>query len=117
MLSASPSDVVEQNWWASSRWGLLSQLPASWALRASGMPLDMQPRDVIGAIAPRAVFILGGELDDIVPVFMARQLYQSAGEPKELWIVHGARHGDYARVAPQEYNARLVEYFRRNLLN
>jgi uncharacterized protein len=117
MLSASPSDVVEQNWWATSRWGLLSQLPAYWALRASGMPLDMQPRDVIGGIAPRAVFILGGNLDDVVPVYMARQLYQSAGEPKELWIVQGAHHGDYARVAPQEYYTRLVGYFRRNLLN
>jgi len=117
MLSASPSDVVEQNWWATSTWGLLSQLPTYWALRASGMPLDMQPGDVVGTIAPRAVFILGGDLDDVVPVYMARQLYQSAGEPKELWIVHGAHHDDHARIAPHEYRTRLVEFFRRNLLN
>ena len=42
-LAACPNDVVEQNWVTSDSWGLLSQLPTYWALRASGMPLDMLP--------------------------------------------------------------------------
>ncbi len=114
-LAGCPTDVVEQNWVASNKWGLLSQLPTYWALRASGMPLDMLPKDIIGAIAPRPVFILGGEFDRAVPAYMARQLFAAAGEPKALWIVPRAHHVDYPRVAPQEYGARLTEFFQRVL--
>jgi dipeptidyl aminopeptidase/acylaminoacyl peptidase len=114
-LAGCPTDVVEQNWVASNKWGLLSQLPTYWALRASRMPLDMLPKDIVGAIAPRPVFILGGEFDRAVPAYMARQLFAAAGEPKALWIVPRAHHVDYARVAPQEYGARLTEFFQRVL--
>lgn len=117
VLAASPTDVVEQVRLISSRWGPLSQLPSYWALRNSGMPLDMRPMDVIGRIAPRALLILGGDRDSAVPEYMARQLFANAGNPKALWIVPGAHHGDYARAAPREYPARLIEFFRQNLLN
>jgi uncharacterized protein len=116
-LAASPTDVVEQNWVTSGRWGLLSQLPQYWALRVSGMPLDMLPKDVIGRIAPRPVFLINGELDTSVPPFMARQLAAAAGDPKELWMVPGAHHGDYAQIAPRQYRERLIDFFRRTLLN
>jgi dipeptidyl aminopeptidase/acylaminoacyl peptidase len=116
-LAACPSDIVEQTRLASNRWGLLSELPAVWALRASGMPFtDMLPKDVIGRIAPRAVLLLGGDSDPIVPESMIQSLYRSAQEPKELWIVHGAGHGGYANLAPREYTRRLVGFFRRTLV-
>ena len=115
-LAASPNDVVEQNWLATSRWGLLTQIPNYLALRAYGQSLDMLPKDVIGNIAPRPVFIIGGELDDLVPKFMALQLYRAAGDPKELWIVPGAHHVDYAQVAPADYRSRVAEFFERTLL-
>ncbi|MEA3134260.1 MAG: uncharacterized protein QOG17_2106 [Gammaproteobacteria bacterium] len=117
VLASSPTDVVEQNWLATDEWGLLTQVPCYLALRLYGQSLDMLPKDVIGAIAPRAVLILGGDLDTLVPQFMARQLYAAAGSPKELWIVPGARHGDYERVAPQEYRSRVTEFFQHTLLN
>jgi len=116
-LAASPNDVVEQNWVTSDQWGLLSQLPTYWALRVSGMPLDMRPKDVIGRIAPRAVFIVNGLLDRTVPPYMARELFAAAGEPKTLWLVPEAHHGDYAQVMPQEYQARLTDFFRHALLD
>jgi dipeptidyl aminopeptidase/acylaminoacyl peptidase len=116
-LAASPTDVVEQNWVTSKQWGLLSQLPQYWALRVSGMPLDMRPKDVIGAIAPRAILIINGDLDTSVPPYMARQLAAAAGNPKELWMVPGAHHGDYAKVVPEQYRDRLADFFRRTLLN
>jgi dipeptidyl aminopeptidase/acylaminoacyl peptidase len=114
-LAASPNDVVEFNWLATSRWGLLTQLPCYWALRMGGTPLDMLPKDIIGQIAPRPLLILNGDEDTLVPEWMARQLYAAAHEPKELYIVHGAHHADYAKVAPQEYAGRLVEFYRRTL--
>jgi dipeptidyl aminopeptidase/acylaminoacyl peptidase len=116
-LVSSPNDVVEQNWLATDQWGLLTQLPCYLALRAYGQSLDMMPKDVIGSIAPRAVFILGGELDTLVPNFMTLQLYAAAGTPKELWIVPRAHHADIARFAGREYRNRVTEFFRGALLD
>ncbi len=114
-LAAAPTDVVELNWLATSRWGLLSQLPCYWALRVAGTPLDMTPKDVIGRIAPRHLLIVNGDRDGLVPEWMSRQLFDAAGNPKELYIVHGAHHADYSITAPRDYAARLVEFYRRTL--
>jgi uncharacterized protein len=115
VLESCPSDVVEQNWLATARWGLLSQLPMYWALRASGQPLDMKPKDIAWAISPRPLLVIGGELDDLVPAFMSRQIYAAAREPKELWIVKGAHHTDFSQLTPEEYSRRLVEFYSRLL--
>jgi dipeptidyl aminopeptidase/acylaminoacyl peptidase len=114
-LTASPNDVVEQNWLATDDWGLLTQIPNYLALRAYGQSLDMMPKDVIGKIAPRPVFIIGGELDELVPKYMVLQLYAAAGDPKELWIVPHAQHVDYGQVAADEYRTRVTEFFKRSL--
>jgi len=116
-LVSSPNDVVEQNWLATDQLGLLTQLPCYLALRAYGQSLDMMPKDVIGSIAPRAVFILGGDRDTLVPKFMTLQLYAAAGTPKELWIVPRAHHADIPRFAPREYRDRVTDFFRHALLD
>jgi dipeptidyl aminopeptidase/acylaminoacyl peptidase len=114
-LVSSPSDVVEQNWLATMKWGLLTQVPCYLALRAYGQSLDMLPKEVIGSIAPRGVFLIAGALDALVPQFMAQQLYQAAGDPKELWIAPRAHHDDFSRVAGAEYRARVTDFFTRRL--
>jgi dipeptidyl aminopeptidase/acylaminoacyl peptidase len=115
-LVSSPSEVVEHNWLAAAKWGLLSQVPCYLALRAYGQSLDMPPKNVIGSIAPRAVLIVGGDLDPLVPAFMARQLFSAAGSPKELWLVPRAHHADFAQLAGPEYRNRLAGFFHRALL-
>lgn len=115
-LVSSPNEVVEHNWLATAKWGLLTQLPCYWALRAYGQSLDLPPNEVIGSIAPRAVLIIGGVLDPLVPVFMAQQLFAAAGSPKELWLVPRAHHADFAQIAGPEYRNRLAGFFARTLL-
>jgi dipeptidyl aminopeptidase/acylaminoacyl peptidase len=115
-LVSSPNEVVEHNRLATARWGLLTQVPCYLALRAYGQSLDMPPKNVIGSIAPRAVLIVGGDLDPLVPAFMARQLFSAAGSPKELWLVPGAHHADFAQIAGPEYRNRLAGFFDRALL-
>jgi uncharacterized protein len=110
-LVSSPNDVVEQNWLATAKWGLLSQVPCYLALRAYGQSLDLLPKNVIGSIAPRAVLIVGGELDALVPAFMAQQLFSAAGSPKELWLIPRAHHADFAQIAGPEYRNRLAGFF------
>jgi dipeptidyl aminopeptidase/acylaminoacyl peptidase len=116
ILAGCPTDAVEQTRVEFSARGLLSEIPADLALRTSGMPLDMRPKDIVGGIAPRPVFLIAGELDRTVPPYMAQQLFAAAGDPKELWIVPGAHHADYGLVAPKEYDGRIVEFFTRTLL-
>jgi dipeptidyl aminopeptidase/acylaminoacyl peptidase len=114
-LVSSPHDVVEHNWLATQSWGLLSQVPCYLALRVHGQSLDMRPKDVIGAIAPRAVFIIAAALDTLVPKFMMEQLFAAAGDPKEAWIAPHARHADLAHAAGPEYRTRVVDFFSRTL--
>jgi dipeptidyl aminopeptidase/acylaminoacyl peptidase len=116
VLAALPHDVVAFTRRATRRWGLLSELPAYLALRAGGTPLDMPPKDVIGAISPRPVLIIGGELDPLVPQRMAKLMFAAARDPKELYIVPGGHHADYAQVALKEYRAHVVDFYRRALI-
>lgn len=116
VLAGCPTDAVEQTKIEFSKWGIFSEIPAYIALRASGMPLDMRAIDVVGLIAPRPVLLIGGEFDTTVPAYMARQLFDAARDPKELLIVPNAHHADYGLIAPESYDARIVDFFTRNLL-
>ena len=99
------------------QWGPLTAWPAVWAAHLAGMDLDgRRPRDVATLIAPRPIFIVAGSADDTVPPANARALYAAAHEPKTIWIVDGAHHGDYAAVAGWEYTERLVRFFDDSLL-
>ena len=100
-----------------ARWGPLSSRSAVWAAHLGGMDLDgRRPEDVAHLIAPRPVFIVGGSVDDIIPPDNARALAAAAHEPKTLWIVEGAHHGDFSAVAGAEYAERLVKFFDDALL-
>ena len=77
---------------------------------------DLPPKNVIGSIAPRAVLIVGGDLDRLVPAYVPRQLFSAAGSPKELWLVPRAHHDDFAQIAGPEYRNRVTGFFDRTLL-
>ncbi len=117
VLASTPNDVVKQNWLATAKWGLLTQIPCYLALRLYGQSLDMMPKDVIGGIAPRPVLLLAGGLDTLVPPFMSEQLFAAAGNQAQLWVVPNAHHSDYGQAAPDEYRVRLIDFFSRTLLN
>jgi len=55
----------------------------------------------------RPVLIIHGTADTTVPVAEAHTLYQSANDPKELYIVEGAGHNDVASVAGRQYGERV----------
>jgi dipeptidyl aminopeptidase/acylaminoacyl peptidase len=117
VLAATPSDIIDQTRWEHRKYGPFSQIPAVWALQWSGMPVQSRsPLIGVGSIAPRPILIIGGSADTTVPPSMERALYRAAGQPKQLWIVPGAHHGQYARVAADEYGRRLVEFFSSALL-
>jgi dipeptidyl aminopeptidase/acylaminoacyl peptidase len=117
VLLAVPTDYAALTHWQHREWGLLSELPAALALRRSGMPTaELRPIDVVAEIAPRPLALVRGSADGTVPEFMTRALYDAARAPKSLWIIPGAKHGDYAQAAPSAYRSRLVRFFSDNLL-
>ena len=98
------------------KWGFLSEWPARWALRDSGVFLAGNSAvGRVSGISPRAIFIIGQTGDMVVPASMVRQLGEAARPPKQLWLIDGAQHGDYEQAAGPEYARRLCAFFEENL--
>jgi dipeptidyl aminopeptidase/acylaminoacyl peptidase len=117
ILEATFADALEQTLAAlGGRRGLVKQWPARLAYWWEGMDLRaMRPADAVPSISPRPVLIIGGSRDTVVPAWMVQKLFDAAREPKQLWIVPGAEHGGYDRIAPDEYRRRIGEFFDRTL--
>ena len=116
VLASTPFDLDAETRLANRHWGVLSELPALWALhRYRGQVVDLPPAEAVHQLAPRAVLVLGGERDGMVPPRACRQLFAAASDPKELWIVPGAGHAGFAAVAPRAYAQHLVGFFSRAL--
>lgn len=62
------------------------------------------------------VFILHGTADDRIDYRYSEQLFAAMNEPKELWLIQGARHNNMVEVGGQEYAKRIRAFFRRYLL-
>lgn len=98
------------------KWAPVSANIAIWAFQREGINVNaVRPIDRIASLSPRPVlFIYGSE--DSVSLPSARRFYNAAREPKEFWVVEGAGHGQYAKVAPKEYRKRLLTFFGQALL-
>lgn len=49
--------------------------------------------EAVGALSPRPVLFAHGSADEILPAACSRDLYARAGEPKQLVLYPGCRHG------------------------
>lgn len=76
-------------------------------------PEHYSPKYNIPKIAPRPVFIIHGRYDNLVPAAQAKMLYKRAGDPKEIWLVPGARHNKSAEVGGYEYKQRLMDFYQK----
>ena len=59
------------------------------------------------------ILFIHGEKDDFVPPEMARQLYEAASGPRELYLVQEAGHAESARIAPKQYWAAVDGFLKR----
>jgi len=64
-------------------------------------------------IAPRPWLMIHGAKDAYIGLDIARGLFQEAREPKELWVVPGAKHNRCREVRPEEYSERVGTFFAR----
>ncbi len=57
------------------------------------------------------IFILHGTEDRLIKSSYSQQLYESAGDPKELWLIENANHSNMAEVGGEEYYKRILDFF------
>ena len=74
-----------------------------------------RPMDVIARISPRPILIIHGTDDFVIPIDNSQRNFAAAREPKQLWLVPGAKHGQAHMVAKAEYEKRVDEFFRSAL--
>lgn len=84
-------------------------------LNLAANPERYSPKYNIPKIAPRPVFIIHGRYDNLVPAAQAKMLFKCAGEPKEIWLVPGAKHNKCAEVGGYEYKQRLADFYKKYL--
>jgi fermentation-respiration switch protein FrsA (DUF1100 family) len=71
---------------------------------------DISPIKALPALAGRPLLLIEGSQDEQVTPDNQRALYAAASEPRELWSVPSA-HADGHRVARQEYERRVLEFW------
>lgn len=77
-------------------------------------PERLRPIERIATVAC-PVLIIAGEHDRRTTVDESLGLFHAAPTPKHLWIIPGAKHEDFYRFAPSEYQGRVLEFFRDTL--
>lgn len=61
------------------------------------------------------IFVIAGENDRHTTLAESRQLFDTANQPKEIWIVPQAEHVDLHKTAPKEYEQKVLQFFEKTL--
>lgn len=61
------------------------------------------------------LFIIHGTADNLIDYRYSVAVHEQANDPKELWLIPGAKHNDIAGVGGEEYRRRVLEFFDRTL--
>jgi uncharacterized protein len=78
-------------------------------LRLGFDPAALRPAERIAELrAP--LLLIAGDADRHATLGEVQLLYERANEPKELWIIAGARHVDFHRYAPEPYERRILHF-------
>ena len=63
--------------------------PMAWTI-----PGDHRAIDHVARLSPVPVLLMHSRADQVIPGWHSQRVYEAAREPKTLWLVDGARHGD-----------------------
>jgi uncharacterized protein len=84
-------------------------------LRTGIDPHDIRPMDVISKISPRPLLIVHCMGDRTVPPDNSDRNFAAAGEPKQFWRIPTGGHIDGIKVARDEYERRVGQFFENSL--
>lgn len=96
--------------YGASTWAVL------WGLRRAGIDVEaVRPLEGMCRLEGRPLLLINGGSDPDGPQKLGASLYRAACEPRQLWEVPEAAHGEYAQKDPQGYARHLREFFDRAL--
>lgn len=81
--------------------------PFQWPLSLT-IADDYRPNDVVDSISPVPLLVVHSRDDQVIPYHHGEDLYAAAHEPKDLWLVDGARH--IAVFTTKEQRERLIAW-------
>ena len=92
---------------------------AKWVLelRLRGRLDAIAPADVVASLSPRPVFIIADEGDALIGADATERVFQAAVEPKQFWLIAGADHARGWQAGREEYERRLLAFFREALMS
>ncbi len=102
-INVTPSPLL------STRWIVKRMVLYFFAQETGVEPRQVSPISDVGAISPRPVLLIYGDKE--IESAKVRQLFAAAREPKALWIVPGADHGEYQKLYPKEFEDKVVHFF------
>ena len=95
--------------------GFFSHYPVMLAMKRNAR-IDfarVRPVDHAIELGARPKLFIGGSEDSDTPAPEMQRMVDATPDPKRLWIVPGATHGSYAKIAPAEYERALIEFLDR----
>lgn len=96
---------------------LINPLAKFLAQTQTGIDLNqINPLNDIAKISPRPVYIVHGTGDTVAPPDAGEKLFDSAKEPRFLWVEEDAAHLSIHLVNERRYQRRLVGFFDEWLL-
>jgi uncharacterized protein len=84
--------------------------PFQWLPRVT-VDNGYSPAASIKALSPIPVLFIHGDQDLVVPLHHSQRLYESAGQPKQLWVVPDTGHIEAVRS--KSMRQRLTEFLQR----
>lgn len=73
------------------------------------------PIRAVRRMAPRPLLVIATREDRLISWRQGMSLYRAAAQPKELWIVEGAGHGEAYLADPAAYRERVLDFLERSL--
>jgi alpha-beta hydrolase superfamily lysophospholipase len=89
--------------------------PEGYPLENVSLAADFRPEELIASIAPRATCLVGVADDTVVPLSETLNLFERAGEPRQLTVFPAGNHGGPMGPLVEQTTAVLVDFLRTHL--
>jgi pimeloyl-ACP methyl ester carboxylesterase len=109
-LKKISEDVIKRTYHLPS-FPFISLANIFYRLSFNGWMEEVSPSAVIHRISPRPILLISSDIDEMTPLYHAEQLFESADQPKELWIIEGASHGGTISAGADKYNQKILNFF------
>ena len=75
---------------------------------------ELRPIDKIKEVKG-ALLIIAGERDQHTLLKESQEMFRQAPNPKELWVVKGAKHRDFDALLGEVYQERIIEFLEEHM--